>query len=231
MKGKNYRDAAKKFDRMTLYGLEDGLAMAKATSTAKFDATVEMNLNLGIDPKHAEQQIRTTVSLPHGTGKKVRIVAFVSEDKVAAVKAAGAMEAGSTELIEKVAEGWLDFDVAVASPDMMKNLAKVARSLGQAGLMPNPKAGTVTPDVEAAVSEIMKGRVEIRNDKLANLHGVIGKVSFGDKKLLENAKAFLKVVQEKKPEKMKGNYIKSLTVTTTMGPGIRLDANSILADL
>ena len=230
-RGKKYRAAAEKVDPMKAYTLEEALKLAIETSTTNFDGSVEIHMNLGVDPKQAEQQIRSSVSLPHGTGKTVRVIAFVGDDKVKAAKAAGAIEAGSVELIDKIEKGWLDFDVAVATPDMMKELGKIARTLGQAGLMPNPKSGTVTPDIDKAVADIMKGQVEFRNDKLSNLHNVVGKVSFGSEKLLENAKVYLKAVHEKKPEKMKGNYINSLTVTSTMGPGIKVDVSEAMSSL
>lgn len=230
-KGKKYRAALEKFDPTQHYTLEEALKLAIETSTTSFDASVEMHMHLGIDPKQAEQQLRSTVALPHGTGKTVRVVAFVGDDKIKDAKAAGAIEAGNENLIEKIEKGWMDFDVAVATPDMMKELGKIARLLGQAGLMPNPKSGTVTPDIEKAVGEIMKGQVEFRNDKLANLHNVIGKVSFGADKLLENAKVYLSAIREKKPEKMKGNFIKSITVTTSMGPGIKVEVNDTINSL
>ncbi|MBU0981167.1 50S ribosomal protein L1 [Patescibacteria group bacterium] len=221
--GKKYRAASEKLDALKLYPLSEAIKLALETSTTKFDSSVEIHMHLGIDPKQAEQQIRTTVSLPHGTGKTVRVVAFVSDDKVKTCKDAGAIEAGSAELIAKIEKGWMDFDVAVATPEMMKELGKIARTLGQAGKMPNPKAGTVTPDPAAAVADVMKGQVEFRNDKLANLHNVVGKVSFGEQKLLENVKAYLLAVMEKKPSTMKGSYVKSITLATTMGPGIKVD--------
>lgn len=230
-KGKKYRAALEKVNPENYYALEEAVKLAKETATTKFDSSVEVHMNLGIDPKQADQQIRDVVSLPHGTGKTVRVVAFVSDDKVKDAKTAGAIEAGNTDLIEKVEKGWMDFDVAVATPDMMKDLAKVARQLGQAGLMPNPKAGTVTPDVARVVADVMKGQVEFRNDKLSNLHNTVGKVSFGEKELLENVKTYLKAVQEKKPSSMKGNYINSITLTTTMGPGIKLDVTSVMNSL
>jgi large subunit ribosomal protein L1 len=231
MKGKKYLAALEKFDALKLYGLEEAIKLAKETSTTKFDSSVEIHMHLGIDPKHAEQQLRSTVSLPHGTGKTVRVVAFVSDDKVKEAKDAGAIEAGGADLIEKVEKGWMDFDKAVASPDMMKELAKIARTLGQAGLMPNPKAGTVTPEIGKTVVEIMKGQVEFRNDKLANLHNIVGKVSFSEDQLVENLKTYLKAIQDKKPTGMKGNFIKSMTLTTSMGPGIKMDFNAVMAEL
>lgn len=229
--GKKYIAALAKVDANKLYSLEEAAELLKATSTVKFDASVEIHMNLGIDPKQAEQQIRSTVSLPHGVGKVVRVVAFVSDDKVKGAKEAGAIEAGNTELIAKIEKGWMDFDKAIATPDMMKDLAKVARALGQAGLMPNPKAGTVTTDVEKTIGEIMKGQVEYRNDKQGNLHNVVGKVSFSAGNLVENIKTYIKAVQERKPEKMKGTYIKSMTLASTMGPGIKVDVTATLNSL
>lgn len=230
-RGKKYQSASQKVEALKQYPLTEAIALALETSTTKFDSSVEIHMNLGIDPKIAEQQVRATVSLPHGTGKTVRVVAFCGDDKVKEAKDAGAIEAGSIELITKIEKGWMDFDVAVATPEMMKELAKIARTLGQAGKMPNPKAGTVSPDISSTVSEIMKGQVEYRNDKLANLHNVVGKVSFGADKLMDNLKVYLKAVSEKKPEKMKGTYIKSMTLATSMGPGIKVDVNDALAQI
>ena len=229
--GKKYRAALAKLELNKRYSLTEAAKLLKETSTTKFDSSIEIHLNLGIDTTQAEQMIRSTVSLPHGTGKNVRVVAFVSDDKVKEAKAAGAIEAGSDELIEKVEKGWLDFDTAVATPDMMKNLAKVARQLGQAGLMPNPKSGTVTPDIGAKVAEVMKGQVEFRNDKLANLHNVVGKSSFSEKQLEENIGAYLKAVHEKKPSSVKGTFINSITVCASMGPAIKLQVNETLTAL
>ncbi len=221
--GKKYLSAVQKIEQGKFYTLEEAAKLVLETSTVKFDGSIEVHMKLGIDPKQAEEQIRSTVSLPHGTGRTVRVVAFVSDEKVKDAMGAGAIEAGNTDLIEKIEKGWLDFDVAVATPDMMKDLAKIARVLGQAGLMPNPKSGTVTTDIVRTVDEIRKGQVEFRNDKLANLHNVVGKVSFGSEKLLENIRAYLKAVLDKKPEKMKGNYVLSITLASTMGPGIKVE--------
>ncbi len=221
--GKKYLSAVQKIEQGKFYTLEEAAKLVLDTSIVKFDGSIEVHMKLGIDPKQAEEQIRSTVSLPHGTGRTVRVVAFVSDEKVKDAIGAGALEAGNTDLIEKIEKGWLDFDVAVATPDMMKDLAKIARVLGQAGLMPNPKSGTVTTDIVRTVDEIRKGQVEFRNDKLANLHNVVGKVSFGSEKLLENIRAYLKAVLEKKPEKMKGNYVLSITLASTMGPGIKVE--------
>lgn len=230
-RGKKYQDAAQMRDADMKYALKDAVALAVGTSTTKFDSSVEVHLNLDIDPKQADQQLRSTVSLPHGTGKTVKVAAFVGDDKVAAAKEAGAIEAGNEELIKKVEGGWMDFDVAVATPDMMKDLSKVARVLGPAGKMPNPKSGTVTPDVEKAIGDIMKGQVEFRNDKTGNLHNVVGKVSFGEDKVLENVLVYLKAILDKKPSGVKGTYISSITLATTMGPGVKVDVNDAMASL
>lgn len=227
--GKKYRAVLEKIEGKDLYTLEEAVNLLKDTSTTKFDATCEIHMNLGIDTKHADQQLRSTVVLPHGTGKEVRVIAFVEEGDVKAAKAAGAVEAGSDELIEKISGGWLEFDVAVATPDQMKKIGKIAKTLGQKGLMPNPKAGTVTPEFEATIKEVKQGKVEFRNDKQGNLHNSIGKVSFGPEKLLENAKMFVKTINDAKPAGVKGTYIRSITVTTTMGPGISVDVNSAIA--
>jgi large subunit ribosomal protein L1 len=229
--GKKYRAALEKIELNKFYTLDEASKLLKETSITKFDGTVEIHMNLGIDPAQADQMIRATVSLPHGTGKKVRVVAFVSDDLVKAAKEAGAMEAGSTELIEKIEKGWLDFDVAVATPDMMKTMAKIARQLGQAGLMPNPKSGTVTPDPISVIGDLIKGQVEFRNDKQGNLHNVVGKMSFDQEKLAENIAAYLKAVNEKKPSTIKGNYVRSITLCTTMGPAIKVEVNGTLNSL
>lgn len=229
--GKKYNEAAKKIEAGKLYTLADGLALTLDTATTKFDSSVEIHMNLGIDTAQADQALRSTVALPHGTGKKVRVIAFVQEDEAKEAKAAGAIEAGAESLIEKIEKGWMDFDVAVATPGMMKSMGKIARQLGQAGLMPNPKSGTVTPDFKKTISEIQKGQVEFRNDKQGNLHNIVGKVSFGVDKLAENIKTYLKAVQEKKPSGMKGVFINSITLTTTMGPGIKLEVNPTIQSL
>lgn len=211
-----------------LYPLKEAVSLLKKTSPVKFDATCEVHMNLNVDPKHADQMVRATVVLPHGIGRDVRVVAFVTEDLIKEAKNAGAMEAGKDELIEKVANGWTDFDVAVATPDIMKGLAKVAKTLGQKGLMPNPKAGTVTQNVGATIAEIKKGKVEFRTDKLSNLHNIFGRVSFDDAKLEENLKTFIKAVAEARPATIKSTYIKTIIITTTMGPGIPLSVSDAL---
>ncbi|MCF7812695.1 50S ribosomal protein L1 [Candidatus Gracilibacteria bacterium] len=221
-KSKSLRAAYEKLEEGKLYSPSEAIKLMKKTSTVKFDPTAEVHFNLGINPKHADQQVRSTVSLPHGTGKKVRVAVFCGDDKVKAAKSAGAIEAGGDDLIQKVSGGWLDFDVAVATPPMMKELAKIARILGPKGLMPNPKAGTVTEDVEKTVSELAAGRLEFRNDKNGLVHTIFGKLSFDEKKLIENLEAMIKAIQDIRPTGVKGVYIKSVTVTSTMGPGIKV---------
>lgn len=229
--GKKYKAALAKIEAGKLYGLEEAVALVKETASTKFDSSVEIHLNLGVDPAAADQQLRSTVSLPNGTGKKVRVVAFVPENLVKEAKEAGALEAGADELVEKVEKGWLDFDVAIATPDMMKGMAKIARQLGQAGLMPNPKSGTVTMNVGETVSNLMKGQVEFRNDKQGNLHNIVGKVSFDAAKLTENIKAYLVAVNDKKPASVKGTFVNSITLCSSMSPAVKLDVNGTLTNL
>ena len=226
--GKKYREVKKLIEK-PLYELKDAVALLKKTSPTKFDASCEVHMKLGLDPKQADQLLRGTVVLPNGTGKSVRVIAFVPEALVKTAKAAGAVEAGFDDLVEKIVKGWLDFDVAVATPDVMKGLGKVAKTLGQKGLMPNPKAGTVTTDVTKTIEEIKKGKVEFKMDKQANLHNVFGKISFEEAKLEENLKTFLKAIAAAKPSGAKGIFIQSITLASTMGPGIHLDVNKALA--
>ena len=225
--GKKFRAASEKIAAGQLYPLADAIGLVKSTSTSKFDGSIEVHVRLATDPKHADQQVRGTIALPHGTGKKKRVVAFVSDDKAKEALAAGAIEAGSDELVAKVEKGWTDFDVAVATPDMMRVLGKLGKVLGTKGLMPNPKAGTVTPNVGQTVKEIVGGRVEFRTDAAAIVHNVIGKVSFAEDQLLENAKAFLGALQAARPAAVKGTYIISVTLASTMGPGVKVDLGTI----
>lgn len=229
-RGKKYV-AARALVTEPAYDVAAAIELLKKTSVTKFDGSCEVHMRLGLDPKQADQLLRGTVVLPHGTGKKVRVIAFVTEANEKAAKDAGAMEAGSEELIEKIAKGWLDFDVAVATPDVMKGMGKIAKILGQKGLMPNPKAGTVTTDVSGTISDIMKGKVEFRMDKLANVHNVFGKTSFDVPKLEENLKAFIRAILQNKPAGAKGIFVRSITVASTMGPGIPLDVASTLAQV
>lgn len=222
-RSKKYREAVAKVDRTKKYSIEDACALLVETSTTKFDSTVEVHFNLNIDPKYPDQQVRSTVSLPHGSGKSKVIAAFVSDDEVEKAKQAGADFAGADDLIEKVAkDNWTDFDVAIATPEAMRKMAKLGKVLGTKGLMPNPKAGTVTSDIVATIAEIKKGRVEFRNDPQGNLHVIGGKVSFGKDKLIENIKAVIDAIKAVRPTGVKGTYLNSITLTTTMGPGIKI---------
>lgn len=222
-RGKKYREALKKIDSTRSYSLEEAIPLVKQTSPTKFDASVEIHMHLNINPAKADQGLRSTVALPHGTGKSVRVIAFVEEGMVKEALEAGSIKAGADELIEEINKGWLEFDVAIAHPNLMKKLGKVARVLGQKGLMPNPKSGTISPDVSKTIAEVKKGKVEFRNDKNGNLHNVVGKISFGEDQLKENVQAYIRTIVAARPSGVKGNFLKSMTLTSTMGPGIKLD--------
>jgi large subunit ribosomal protein L1 len=224
-RSKYFRSADAKIDRERLYAPLEAVRLAKETSTKKFDATVEIAMRLGVDPRKADQMVRGTVNLPHGTGKTARVLVFATGDRAAAAEAAGADIVGADELIAEVAGGRLDFDAVVATPDLMGKVGRLGRVLGPRGLMPNPKTGTVTPDVTKAVEEIKGGKIEFRVDKHANLHFIIGKASFDDTKLVENYAAALDEIQRLKPSAAKGRYVKKTSITTTMGPGIPVDPN------
>ncbi|MEM1209749.1 MAG: 50S ribosomal protein L1 [Planctomycetota bacterium] len=202
--------------------LPQAVAKLKGFKATKFDQTVDLCLHLGIDPKQADQMIRGSVSLPHGIGATKRVVAFCSIDKVEAAKEAGAIEAGAEDLVKKIEEGWMDFDVAIAEPPMMKVVAKLGRTLGPKGLMPSPKAGTVTPKIAEAVKEYAAGKVEFRNDDGGNVHGVIGKFSFDGPKLIDNAQAFIDHIEKMKPSSTKGAYVKKISLSATMTPGVNV---------
>jgi large subunit ribosomal protein L1 len=223
MSGKSYRSALAKVDRNQRYLLEDSLRLAKETARAKFDETVEMSIRLGVDPRQADQNIRGTVTLPHGMGKAVRVLAFAKGEKEKEAQDAGADFVGADDLIKKISEGWLEFDKAVATPDMMAAVGRIGKVLGPRGLMPNPKTGTVSMDIGKAVKEIKAGKLEFRVDKAGIVHVPVGKASFGPEQLIENARAVLLSVLRAKPASAKGNYVKGVTVTTTMGPGIKID--------
>ncbi len=222
-RSKAYRAAAEKIDADALYSPLQAVRLAKDTSVTKYDATVEVAMRLGVDPRKADQMVRGTVNLPHGTGKTARVIVFATGEKAAEAVAAGADEVGGDDLIEKIQKGFLDFDAAVATPDQMGKVGKIARILGPRGLMPNPKTGTVTADVTKAVGDIKGGKVNFRVDKQANLHLVIGKVSFDEKQLVENYGAALDEVSRAKPASSKGTYLRKIAVSTTMGPGIPVD--------
>ena len=225
--GKSYKNAIAKVDRTKRYLLEDGLNLAKETARAKFDETVEIAIRLGVDPRQADQNVRGTVSLPHGMGKTVRIVAFAKGEKEKEAQDAGADFVGSDELIKRISEGWIDFDKAVATPDMMAAVGRIGKILGPRGLMPNPKTGTVTVDVAKAIKEIKAGKLEYRVDKAGIVHIPVGKASFGAAQLIDNATAVLQSILRAKPASAKGNYVRGVTVSTTMGPGIKLDLSQI----
>ncbi len=221
--GKKYNEAAKQVDRATLYDPAEAVALVKKTATAKFDETVELHIRTGCDGRHAEEQIRGAVVLPHGTGKTVRVLVFAKGDKLNEAEAAGADFVGGEELIPKIQnEGWLDFDVVVATPDMMGVVGRLGKVLGPKGLMPNPKAGTVTMDVTKAVNDIKAGKIEYRLDKSNIVHCPIGKASFTEEQLAENLKAIMDAIVKAKPSSLKGTYLKSITLTSTMGPGVKV---------
>ncbi len=222
-RSKAYRAAAAKIDADKVYSPLEAVRLAKQTSVTKYDATVEVAMRLGVDPRKADQMVRGTVNLPHGTGKTARVIVFAVGETAAAAPAAGADVVGGDDLIERIQGGFLDFDAAVATPDQMGKVGKIARILGPRGLMPNPKTGTVTADVTNAVSDIKGGKVNFRVDKQANLHLVIGKVSFDEKKLVENYGAALDEITRAKPASSKGTYLRKVAVSTTMGPGIQVD--------
>ncbi len=224
--GKKYRQALAKIDRNRNYAPEEALELAKETSTTNFDATVEVHLRLGIDPRHADQQVRDVVSLPHGTGKNVRVLVFAQGEGATLAREAGAdYVADDDEMLKKIQGGWTDFDVTIATPDMMGKVGRLGRILGPRGLMPNPKAGTVVPaqDIPRVIKEVKAGRVEFRVDKTANLHVPIGKVSFTKEQLYENMAALMQSIKKARPASSKGAYIRKIVVTTTMGPGIKVD--------
>ena len=221
--GKKYNEAAKQVDRATLYDPAEAVALVKKTATAKFDETVELHIRTGCDGRHAEEQIRGAVVLPHGTGKTVRVLVFAKGDKVSEAEAAGADFVGGEELIPKIQnEGWLEFDVVVATPAMMGVVGRLGKVLGPKGLMPNPKAGTVTMDVTKAINDIKAGKIEYRLDKSNIVHCPIGKASFTEEQLAENLKAIMDAIVKAKPSSLKGTYLKSITISSTMGPGVKV---------
>lgn len=222
-RSKAYRAAAEKVNLDQLYSPEEALALVASGASAKFDETVDVAIRLGVDPKKADQMVRGTVNLPHGTGKTARVLVFATDEKAEAAREAGADEVGDDDLIAKVQGGYLDFDSVVATPDMMGKVGRLGRVLGPRGLMPNPKTGTVTMDVAKAVSDIKGGKIEFRTDRYANLHFLIGKVSFGSEKLAENYFAALDEILRLKPNAAKGRYLRKITVSSTMGPGVQID--------
>ena len=226
-KGKKYAEVAKLVEKNKLYTLEEAVSLVKKTSYAKFDSSVELAMNLNLDTKKADQQLRGTICLPHGTGKTKRILVIAKGDKAKEAKEAGADYVGDVDLLEKIEkENWFEFDVLIATPDMMPQLGKLGKVLGPKGLMPNPKTGTVTLDVAKAVNEVKQGRIEYRTDSYGNVHVIVGKVSFDNHKLVENIKEFVKLIQKTKPSVVKGTYVKNVSISATMGPGIKIDINS-----
>ncbi len=224
-KGKKYVEAAALIEKGKSYSVEEAIALVKQTSKAKFDASVEVAFKLGVDPKHADQQIRGAVVLPNGTGKTKKVLVVTQGQKVAEAEAAGADHVGGKDVLEQIAKGWLDFDVIIATPDMMGELGKLGKILGPKGLMPNPKTGTVTMDVTKAVADVKAGKVTYRVDREGNVHVMIGKVSFADDKLVENFKTIFDILVKAKPAAAKGIYMKNVVVSSTMGPGIKVSTS------
>ena len=223
-KGKRYVESAKLVDRTNLYDVDEAVSILKKTASAKFDETIEAHIRLGVDGRHADQQVRGAVVLPHGTGKTVRVLVFAKGDKVAEAEAAGADFVGGDELVPRIQkEGWLDFDVVVATPDMMGIVGRLGRILGPKGLMPNPKAGTVTMDVTKAINDIKAGKIEYRLDKSNIIHVPIGKASFTEEQLADNFQTLIDAINKAKPAAVKGQYLKSVTLTSTMGPGVKVN--------
>jgi large subunit ribosomal protein L1 len=222
---KGYRKAAELVDRTKLYSPSEAIKLVKQTSPVKFDATVEVAMRLGVDPRKADQMVRGTVNLPHGTGKTARVIVFAAGEKAAEAEGAGADVVGSDDLVARIQEGWLEFDAAIATPDQMAKIGRIARILGPRGLMPNPKTGTVTMDVSKAVADIKGGKITFRVDKHSNLHLIIGKASFDETQLIENYAAVIDEVLRSKPSAAKGKYLKKVNIATTMGPGIPVDPN------
>ncbi len=227
MKGKKYVKASEKVDKSKLYTKEDAVKLVKETSISKFDGTIEIAVRLNVDTKKADQQLRGAIVLPHGTGKSKRVLVIAKGDQAKIATEVGANFVGDAEILEKIEkENWLDFDVMIATPDMMPALGKLGKILGPKGLMPNPKVGTVTTDVKKAVEDIKKGRVEYRTDSFGIVHAIIGKASFEENKLIENLDEFMEIIKKSKPSTVKGSYIKTISISSTMGPGIKIDINS-----
>lgn len=225
-KGKKYLEASKKIEKSKLYSKEEAVQLAKETSTTSFDASIEVAMNLNLDTKKADQQLRGALVLPNGTGKTKTVLVIAKGDAAKAAKDAGADFVGDADMLEKIEkENWFGFDVMIATPDMMPALGKIGKILGPKGLMPNPKTGTVTTDTAKAVTEVKKGRVEYRTDSYGNVHAIIGKVSFDKEKLIENLDAFVSLILKSKPAVVKGKYVKNISVSTTMGPGVKIDSN------
>lgn len=229
--GKKYREAVSKLDRVRAYAVREGVELLLATKTASFDETAEVALNLGVDPRHADQNVRGAIVLPHGTGQSMRVIVFAKGDKETEARDAGADEVGAEDLAKRIQDGWLEFDRAIATPDMMSVVGRLGRVLGPRGLMPNPKVGTVTMDVGRAVQEQKSGKIEFRVDKNGIVHAPFGKVSFGKEKLVDNLLTVADAVMKSKPQTSKGTYLKRVSICTTMGPAVRLDTADVQAEL
>ena len=230
-RGKRYKEAATKVERTRYYLLEEGIQLLHQLPRAKFDETVECAVRLGVDPRHADQMVRSTVVLPHGTGRKIRVLVFAKGEHELTAREAGADYIGAEDLVEKIQGGWLDFDVAIATPDMMKIVGRLGKILGARGLMPNPKSGTVTFDIAGAIRDAKAGKIEFRVDKAGNLHVPLGKLSFSDAQIRENLLTFMDAVVRAKPSTAKGTYVKGITITSTMSPGIKIDRTALLQSL
>lgn len=228
-RGKGYKEQVKKYNKDQAYDPAEALRIVKEIASAKFDETIEVHIKLGVDPRHADQQVRGTVSLPHGTGKTVKVLVFAKGEKAKEAEAAGADYVGAEEIAEKIQGGWFDFDVAVATPDMMSVVGRLGKILGPRGLMPNPKAGTVTFDIERTINELKAGRIEYRVDKTSIIHAPIGRVSFDNDKLLDNLNVFAEALIKAKPAAAKGQYMRSASVCSTMGPGVKINPLVLMA--
>ncbi len=222
-RGKRYLDVIEKVDRTDTYTVEEAVKKLREVNLARFDASVDLHIRLNVEPRNSEHQVRGTVVLPHGTGKSVRVLVFAKGDKAKEAEEAGADYVGDADLIERIQDGWMDFDVTVATPDMMRDVAKLGKFLGPRGLMPSPKAGTVTTDIKAAVEDLKRGRVEYKFDRMGIIHTSIGKTSFTDQQLVENCKALLNTIIKARPPAVKGNFIKSITMASSMSPGIHIE--------
>lgn len=228
-RGKKYKEAIAKFDRLKFYDLEEAIELAKSVAFAKFDETVDAAIKLGVDPRHADQMVRGSVTLPHGTGKQVRVLVFAKGDKAKEAQEAGADYVGDSDLVSKIQGGWFDFDKVVATPDMMAEVGKLGKVLGPRGLMPNPKVGTVTNDIKKVVTDLKAGMIQYRVDKAGIVHAPVGKKSFETKKLAENFMALLESLVKAKPASAKGQYVRSITISTTMGPGVKVDQQKAIS--